>query len=53
MAEEYCANPECDCEVEPEKAISKGDEEYYCSQHCANRETSASDECECGHPACG
>jgi hypothetical protein len=51
MPEEYCAHPECNCEVEPGKAISKG-EEYYCSQYCANGETSSADECECGHEDC-
>jgi Prokaryotic metallothionein len=51
MAEDYCAHPECNCEVEAGKGVSKGGENF-CSQHCANAGTSNTDECECGHEEC-
>ena len=51
MAENYCAHPECNCEVEAGKGVSKGGE-HFCSQHCANAGTSNTDECECGHDEC-
>jgi Prokaryotic metallothionein len=51
MAEDYCAHPECNCELEPGKGISRGSENY-CSEYCANRAASSADECECGHADC-
>ena len=51
MAEEICAHPDCDCEVEVGEGVSKQGKNY-CSEFCASSEGASLEECQCGHPDC-
>lgn len=52
MAKKDCAHEDCNCIVEDNKGVAKG-EEIYCSSYCAKAGSSeSSDECQCGHEAC-
>jgi hypothetical protein len=51
MAEDLCAHPECNCEVEEGATVTK-DGKQYCSEFCATSEGASLGDCECGHPDC-
>jgi Prokaryotic metallothionein len=51
MADESCAHPDCDCEIEAGAGVSK-DGKNYCSEFCAASEGASIEDCECGHSDC-
>ena len=52
MAQEQCAHPDCDCEVEAGSGVEKNGE-LYCGEFCAASEGASIEDCECGHSDCG
>jgi hypothetical protein len=51
MAEEICANEDCECELDFGEAVTK-DGKKYCSEFCASSEGASLEDCECGHSDC-
>ncbi|HZS45224.1 MAG TPA: hypothetical protein VFC63_09000 [Blastocatellia bacterium] len=51
MANQKCAHPGCNCQINPGQAINR-EGEMFCSNQCADLGMSRQGNCNCGHPNC-